>query len=105
MDKWKAAQSWEKGWWNNCSNTFGEEMKQLLYAQKMGLVQAPDANTPFRFDLKGISVLDVGGGPAHDVARPTGHAGGRVFQQRFQVVHVLRAAELADRQYRRDAGT
>lgn len=63
MDKWKSAQRWEGLWWANCSNTFGEEMKQLLYAQKMGLVQAPDANTPFRFDLKGISVLDVGGGP------------------------------------------
>lgn len=63
MDKWKAAQKWEKEWWGNCTNTFGEEMKQLLYAKKMGLVQMPDSSTPFRFDLHGISVLDVGGGP------------------------------------------
>jgi len=63
MSKWADAQIWEKAWWNNCANTFGEEMKQLLYASRMGLVQTPDANTPYRFDMQGKSILDIGGGP------------------------------------------
>lgn len=63
INNWEKAQKWEKDWWGNCVNTFGEETKQLLYANRMGLVQIPNASTPFRFDLGGISVLDIGGGP------------------------------------------
>lgn len=63
MNKWQQAQKWEKEWWNACQNTYYEEMKQLLYAEKMGLVRVPDAKTPYRFDLREISVLDIGGGP------------------------------------------
>lgn len=55
---------WEKEWHGTCQNTYGEETKQLLYAEKMGLVRCPDEKTPYRFDMKGISVLDIGGGPA-----------------------------------------
>jgi len=32
---WQKAQRWEKDWWGNCTNTFGEETKQLLYANRI----------------------------------------------------------------------
>lgn len=60
---WKAAQKWEKWWWDKCLNVLGEEIKQLTYADRMGLVRKPDNKTPYRFDLGNISVLDVGSGP------------------------------------------
>jgi len=63
MGKWNEAQTWEKDWWSTCQNTYGEEMKQLLYAQKIGLKTFHDGKSPFNFDLQGESVLDVGGGP------------------------------------------
>lgn len=63
MDMWEQAQEWEANWHGNCVNSYGEEEKQLLYADRMGLKRSPDASTPYRFDLGGISVLDVGGGP------------------------------------------
>ena len=60
---WKKAQKWETGWWGNCINTYGEEYKQLLYAEKMGLKTFHDDKSPFNIDMKGKSVLDIGGGP------------------------------------------
>lgn len=60
---WLDAQSWELKWWNTCQNTYNEELKQLLYASKMGLALSADNKTPYRFDMKGKSVLDIGGGP------------------------------------------
>ena len=62
-NNWEKAQKYEKEWWGDCVNTYGEEMKQLLYAEKMGLIRAPIIKTPYRFDLQGKSVLDIGGGP------------------------------------------
>ena len=59
---WQEAQKFEKDWWN-FSNTFGEEMKQLLYAEKMGLKTFHDGKSPFNFDIGNKSVLDIGGGP------------------------------------------
>jgi len=61
--EWEKSIEWEEEWWGNCVNTLGEEVKQLLYAQKMGLITAPTFKTPYRFELNGISVLDIGGGP------------------------------------------
>jgi hypothetical protein len=60
---WKQAQEWEQDWWDNCTNTFGEEMKQMLYADKMGLKTFHDGKSPFNIDMKGKRVLDIGGGP------------------------------------------
>jgi hypothetical protein len=60
---WKEAQDWERSWWGSCSNTLGEEIKQLLYADRMGLQSYHDGKSPYNFDLGGASVLDVGGGP------------------------------------------
>lgn len=61
-DTWKKAQSWERHWHGNCINSYYEEQKQLVYAEKMGLVRSPTPKTPYNFDLKGASILDIGGG-------------------------------------------
>ena len=60
---WHDDQSWEKAWWNNCTNTFFEELKQIHYVKRMGLKaeQTPDGKYPV-FDFKGKSVIDLGGG-------------------------------------------
>lgn len=61
---WDDHQDFEAGWWGNCVNTFGEETKQLTYAQRMGLVHVnQDGHWPV-YDMQGKSVLDLGGGPA-----------------------------------------
>ena len=62
LDTWKTAQVWEAEWHGNCINSYGEEEKQLIYAEKMGLIRTPDNKTPYRFDLQGKSILDIGGG-------------------------------------------
>lgn len=54
----------ESAWWGDCGNTFGEEYKQLVYAEFMGL-RAENINGKWPvFDLRGKSVLDIGGGPS-----------------------------------------
>lgn len=59
---WKQAQEEEKGFWGDCSNTYNEETKQYIYAEYMGIPIV--GNYGIRtFDLHGLSVLDVGGGP------------------------------------------
>ena len=65
MSKWTEAQEWEQDWWGTCCNVLGEEMKQLLYANRMGLdvFKFHDGKSPYNFDLGGISVVDIGGGP------------------------------------------
>lgn len=60
---WKQDQEFEKNWWSNCANTFGEEQKQQVYLRKMGLVSEWDYGHFPVYDMKGISVIDVGGGP------------------------------------------
>jgi len=57
------AQDWEREWWGTCQNTYGEETKQLLYADRMGLELFHDGKSPYNIDMKGASVLDIGGGP------------------------------------------
>lgn len=58
-----APQEFEQAWWGDCTNTFGEEAKQLTYAPRMGLSNIPrDGRWPV-YDLEGRSVLDIGGGP------------------------------------------
>jgi 2-polyprenyl-3-methyl-5-hydroxy-6-metoxy-1,4-benzoquinol methylase len=57
---WKEAQREERAFWDDCRNTFGEELKQQLYMRRMGFY--PLSST-YGFDMKGRSVLDVGGGP------------------------------------------
>lgn len=61
-ETWKKAQEWELNWHSNCSNSLYEEEKQIVYAEKMGLIKTPTPKTPYVFDLEGKSVLDIGGG-------------------------------------------
>lgn len=53
----------EKQFWGNCTNTLGEELKQLVYARCMGLTSYHDGRSPFNFDMGGKSIIDIGGGP------------------------------------------
>lgn len=65
--KWLEAMGWEKQWWDNCVNTYNEEIKQLQYASLMGLDQFKEVisriGQGFQFNLRGKSILDIGGGP------------------------------------------
>jgi hypothetical protein len=53
---------YELDFWGDCANTLGEELKQLVYARYMGLTVEPGGPGPV-INLKGKSVLDIGGGP------------------------------------------
>lgn len=53
----------DKDWWGNCVNTLGYEIKQILYAEKVGLVRTETHSSPFIYDMAGASIIDIGGGP------------------------------------------
>lgn len=60
---WTDDQAFESNWWGLCTNTYHEETKQLVYAKRMGLFpEMVEGKYPV-YDLKGKTVLDVGGGP------------------------------------------
>ena len=61
---WTDANKWEADWHGTCCDgaSYGEEQKQILYANKMGFQFYHDARSPYNIDLKGQSVLDIGGG-------------------------------------------
>ena len=61
---WVDDQDWERAWWSNCCNTLSEELKQLAYFKRLGLVETKNSKWRFAFDMQGKSVLDIGGGPA-----------------------------------------
>lgn len=63
MSQWNKENQWEKDWWGTCQNTFWEEQKQQVYAEKMGLHAEMVAGKFPLYDLKNTSVLDIGGGP------------------------------------------
>ncbi len=61
--EWANAQQWEQGWWGNCIGVeFSEQVKQIVYAEKMGLRFVANNKTPYTIPLTG-SVADIGGGP------------------------------------------
>lgn len=60
---WEEAQDWELNWWGTCGNTFGEETKQLLYAEKMGLQKVATDESAYNYNVDGARILDIGGGP------------------------------------------
>lgn len=62
-EAWAKAIEWERDWWGTCVNTLGEEIKQTLYADRMGLRFFHDGKTPYNIDMAGQSVADIGGGP------------------------------------------
>lgn len=51
--------SYEAEFWGDCLNTFGEERKHYVYAQRMGLEIVRESIL-----AGGVTVLDIGGGPA-----------------------------------------
>jgi hypothetical protein len=63
-ERWAQAQNYESEWWRSAGqgadNSLHEEMKQIIYAEYMGI----KIDEWKRIDLGGKSVLDVGGGPA-----------------------------------------
>lgn len=61
-DKWNKAQAWELDWHGDCVNSFHEEEKQFVYAEKMGLEKVSTPKSPHNFDLKGKTILDIGSG-------------------------------------------
>jgi hypothetical protein len=61
---WEQAQTWEAGWWGDCANTYGEEEKQLIYAQKMGLQFFHNGKSPYNLNLEGKNIVDLGSGPS-----------------------------------------
>lgn len=60
---WDTAQDWEREWWGDCTNTLGEEIKQLTYAKYMGLEIIATNKSPYNIKADGLSILDIGGGP------------------------------------------
>ena len=48
----------EKSFWDDCTNTFGEDQKHYVYAKHMSIKQ-----NYYSFDVGGRSILDIGGGP------------------------------------------
>jgi hypothetical protein len=60
---WKDDQGWEKNWWGDCLNIYGEETKQRNYATCMGLQELSNSQFSFYYNLKDKTVLDIGGGP------------------------------------------
>ncbi len=67
-------QVFETNWWGDCCNTYGEETKQLAYAQMMDMAPGPWlGGLPWpTWDLTGKSVLDVGGGPTSMLLKCSG---------------------------------
>ena len=57
-------QEYEKDWWGNCANTYGEEEKQITYAKYMGLSFFHNGKSPYNIYMGGKSVIDIGGGPS-----------------------------------------
>lgn len=62
VQTWEEAQEFESKWHDSCVNSLNEELKQLVYARKMGIRFTNDGKTPYNIDLHGQSVIDVGGG-------------------------------------------
>jgi hypothetical protein len=63
IETWEDSQKVEAGFWGTCANTYGEETKQLVYMKRMGFSATHDGRSPFSYDGKGLSYLDIGGGP------------------------------------------
>jgi len=95
---WQQAQRWEDSWWDTRINSLYEELKQLTYASKMGLVRSPSAKTPYRFDLKGLKVLDIGGGPESLLLKCV-NVKGKVVDPLSQPKWVLERYKLAKIEY------
>lgn len=63
-EEWSKHQEFEKNWHGNCLHTLTEELKQVAYAQKMGLTPEWSGGQWPWFNFEGKSVIDIGGGPS-----------------------------------------
>lgn len=59
--EWESHNEWERQWWGDCKDTFDEQIKQETYVKLMKLDQFSAQR--HSFNLRGMSVLDIGGGP------------------------------------------
>lgn len=78
LSKWQDAQAWEQSWHGTCTNSLNEEQKQIVYAEKMGLIRTPTPKTPYNFDLNGEKILDIGGGAYSLLLKCVNYAEGTV---------------------------
>lgn len=53
----------EKRFWSDCTRSLGEELKQISYLSRMGFPLVETWRSPFNYDAKGRSIIDIGGGP------------------------------------------
>lgn len=60
---WLDDQKWEASWWDGCTNTLDEEVKQLVVLKRFGFTEIQGYKTRFVFDMQGKRILDMGGGP------------------------------------------
>ena len=63
----------ERDWWGNCTNTYGEDSKHYHYAKYMGL----ESNWQY-FNAWDKSILDIGGGPTSMLLKAIGLKKGKV---------------------------
>lgn len=64
-NEWTKAQEWEKNWHDNCANSYREETKQYVYANRMGLDEFKFTDEASRIYWNfgaDKSVIDIGGG-------------------------------------------
>ena len=64
-EQWSKEQGFESQWWGDCTNTFGEESKQIAYSKAMGIFPGPwrgGDHWPI-YNFSGKKVIDIGGGP------------------------------------------
>ena len=62
--RWEKAQVWETAWHGAAINSFGEEEKQLLYANRMGLKLHHNGKSPYNIECSNLDIIDIGGGPS-----------------------------------------
>ena len=96
-EQWQKAQQYETRFWSNeglglgATNSYHEELKQLLYAERMGI----KIDQWSRIDLQNKSVLDVGGGPSSLLLK--------TFNGKRKVIDPLKMPEWVIARYK-DAG-
>lgn len=60
---WPNAQQWESKWHGDCANSYHEETKQFVYANRMGLDQFKREDYGrISFDFGDKNIIDIGGG-------------------------------------------
>ena len=63
MIDFKKEQEYEREWWGSCANTYGEETKQISYANRMNLLPRETSGYWPVYDGYNKTIIDIGGGP------------------------------------------